>query len=519
MVLTLFKNYLLVTFGFTIFANASPTTPAKGQTQFTAFPANGAKDVNPDTHLVLTFPNTPKIGTSGFIRIYNAADKSLVDTIDMKIASSPYPSGKNPKNVNGETKGPDSSAMLGGTFQTTTVAGHSFHFFPIIVHDNVATIYPHHNKLQYGKTYIVKIDPSVLEQAGRPFPGITGDDTWTFTTKSAPPPKDSARIVVAADGSGDFNTLQGAIDFLPEAPTKQITIFIKNGDYEEIVVMNKKSNVVIRGEDREKVRVGYPNNSFFNIGKTRNAFTIEKCTKLQLSSFTVTNYFVGQAEAMRVGGTRIILDHMTLNGSGDAFTTDPGTSIYFVDSKLTGHGDTILGYGAVFFHRSEVHSIGPFSWTRTAHGNHGNIFVNSSLIAIQTPLPWSVTERNPKGQTPMSTFARLTKNCKGVDMSEMDEATIEKTRCNFPYAEMVLINTKTSGISPRGWGEVQPKEEFSHKNIHFWEYNTMNADGSPVDYSKRSDKIGERLKMPENATTIADYSNPEFVLGWKPVVV
>jgi pectinesterase len=518
MVSKLFTNLLVVAVGFSISAQAGPALFAKRQSQFTAFPANGAKNVNPDTHLVLTFPGSPKIGTSGLIRIYNAVDKSLVDTIDMKIASSPYPTGKNPKNVNGETKGPDSSAALGGTFQTTTVGGHSFHFFPIIVHDKVATIYPHNNKLQYGQTYIVKIDPSVLEQASGSFQGFTSDDAWTFTTKSSPPPKDTTRVVVAADGSGDFNTLQGAIDFLPEAPAKQITIFVKNGNYEEIVVMNKKSNVVIRGEDREKVRVGYPNNSFFNIGKTRNAFTIEKSTKLQLSSFTVTNYFTGQAEAMRVGGTRIVLDHITLDGSGDAFTTDPGTSIYFVDSKLSGHGDTILGYGAVFFHRSEVHSIGPFSWTRTSRGNHGNIFVNSSLIAIKEPLPWSVTEKNPKGQTPESTFARLTKNCK-EDMSAMDEATIEKKRCNFPYAEMVLINTKTSGISPKGWGEVQPEGEFSHKNIHFWEYNTMNADGSPMDYSKRSDKIGERLKMPENATTIANYSNPEFVLGWNPVVV
>jgi pectinesterase len=515
MVPTLLTKLLLGAFSFGILSQASQTPAAKRQAQFTTFPANGAKDVNPDTHLVLKFSGTPKTGNSGFIRIYNAADKSLVDTIDMRIASSPYPLGRNPKNTNGETKGPDSNAALGGTFQTTNVGGHQFYFFPIIVHDNVATIYPHNNKLQYSQTYLVKIDPSVLASAGGSFPGI---DTWTFTTKSAPPPKNAARVVVAADGTGDFNTLQGAIDFLPEAPANQITIFVKNGNYEEIVVMNKKSNVIIRGENREKVRVGYPNNSFFNIGKTRNAFTIEKCTRLQLSSFTVSNYFIGQAEAMRIGGTRIILDHMTLDGSGDAFTTDPGASIYFVDSKLTGHGDTILGYGAVFFHRSEVHSIGPFSWTRTSHGNHGNIFVNSSLIAINKPLPWSVTDSNPRGQTPESTFARLTKNCK-ENMAQMDEATIEKKRCNFPYAEMVLINTKTSGVSPKGWGEVQPKEEFSHKNIHFWEFNTMDANGSPIDYSKRSKKIGERLTATQNATTIANYSNPEFVLGWSPVVV
>jgi pectinesterase len=491
--------------------------PLAAQDSFTTFPANGAKDINPDTHLVLTFPSTPNIGTSGFIRIYNAVDKQLVDSIDMKIPSSPYPTGRDPKNIKGTTKGADGSSAVSGNFQTTTVGGRSFHFFPIIVHDKVATIYPHPNKLRYGQTYIVKVDSSVLKSADGTFPGITSDDSWTFTTKPAPPSKNATRLVVAADGSGDFNTLQGAIDFLPAAPPKQITIFIKKGDYEELIVINNKSNVIVRGEDRDKVRVGYPNNSFFNVKKTRYPFTITNSADMQFSSFTVSNYFIGQAEAMYVNAKRIILDHMTLDGSGDAFTTEKGTSVYFVDSKLSGHGDTILGYGAVFFHRSEVHSIGPFSWTRTAHGNHGNIFVNSSLIAINKPLPWSVTASNPRGQMSESVFARLTYNCKGKDMAAMTDAEVESSRCNFPYAEMVLVNTKAIGVSPKGWGEVQGPP-FRRNNVHFWEYNTMDGNGSPLDVSKRAE-IGKQLTMAKDATTIADYSNPMFVLGWKPVVV
>ena len=37
------------------------------------FPEKGAKGVNPDTHLVLTFDQTPVIGSTGFIRIWDAA--------------------------------------------------------------------------------------------------------------------------------------------------------------------------------------------------------------------------------------------------------------------------------------------------------------------------------------------------------------------------------------------------------------------------------------------------------------
>ena len=38
-----------------------------------------------------------------------------------------------------------------------------------------------------------------------------------------------------ADGTGDFNTVQSAIDFIPDHNPKRVTIFTKNGVYEEIV--------------------------------------------------------------------------------------------------------------------------------------------------------------------------------------------------------------------------------------------------------------------------------------------
>src|SRR6185312_3136244 len=37
------------------------------------FPADRASGVNPDTHLVLTFPSAPALGRFGLIRIYDAA--------------------------------------------------------------------------------------------------------------------------------------------------------------------------------------------------------------------------------------------------------------------------------------------------------------------------------------------------------------------------------------------------------------------------------------------------------------
>ena len=38
------------------------------------FPSHMAKEVSPDTHLRITFPEVPVLGKSGLIRIYDAAD-------------------------------------------------------------------------------------------------------------------------------------------------------------------------------------------------------------------------------------------------------------------------------------------------------------------------------------------------------------------------------------------------------------------------------------------------------------
>jgi pectinesterase len=208
---------------------------------------------------------------------------------------------------------------------------------------------------------------------------------------------------------------------------------------------------------------------------------------VQLSNFTINNYVKGQAEALLIEGTRVILDHMTLNGSGDAFTTY-GT-IYVADSKLTGDGDTVLGYGSVYWLRSEIDSASAVTWTRTVQGIHGNVFVNSTII----------------GLSGNDTFARLPDNAGGV-------------LPNWPYAEMVLINTRTVGIAPVGWGPVQGPP-FDTNHLHLWEYNTMDLEGFPVDTSERLN-VSRQLKLPKDSKLIAQYTDRAYVLGgWTPVVL
>jgi len=484
------------------------------------YPTNHAVGVNPDTHLVIRFSSAPTIGTSGQIRIYDAAGHRLVDTLDMSIPAGPDPSRRVTAPAEPGIPLPDSIPTSPTTttpavrmtpadlhsYQLDTIGGlENFHFYPAIVHGNVATIYPHHHVLRYGRRYIVQIDAGVLRLAEGGFAGFTTDQAWTFRTKKGGPPADATRVVVAADGSADFSTVQGAVDFVPDHPSHRVTIFIKDGMYEEIVFFQNKSNLTIRGEDREKVQVGYANNSAFNPPQPgpnrRCAFSVYDSGDVELENFSVSNYAYGQAEGLLIFGRRNIVSHMNIKGSGDAINLRG--PVYLTESRIIGDGDTILGVGPAFFDHCEIQSIGPFMWIRNTEANHGNVFVDCAFIARERPAapqrataaPSSMMETRALS-TPV--LARLPNN-HGL---------------NYPYAEAVLIRCRLKGIAAEGWGPV----EADTAHLRLLEFESTDLDGHPIDTTHRA-AASKQLTLPQDAEIIANYSKPAFVLGgWTPVV-
>jgi len=185
----------------------------------------------------------------------------------------------------------------------------------------------------------------------------------------------------------------------------------------------------------------------------------------------------GQAEGLLITGDRNILSHVTVIGAGDALQANG--RIYMVDSTINGTGDTIPGRGTLFCERCTIKSTRVMMWPRNRQENHGNVFKDSTFVGTDEP----------------TTIARSPKN---------DSFT-------YPYAEVVLLNSTLINIAPEGWSDAD-----KGGNVHFWEYNSRNQDGSPVDVSKRV-PWSRQLDKLKDAKLIADYSRPEFVLaGWKP---
>lgn len=477
-------------------------------------PRAGATGINPDTPLRLVFDSPPVPGTRGQVRIYDAADDRLVDTLDLSIPAGPttgrtaprapylaqpYPY-DGPRRTNADTKpgtptrGLEPAPVAApGNYQLTIIGGFTegFHFHPVIVRDRTALVTPHHNLLAYGRTYYVQVDPGVLTGDG--FQGIAGK-AWRFTTKREAPASDAAQLTVSAAGDGDFSTVQGALDHVPDRPARRTTIFVKNGDYEEIVYFRNKRKLAIVGEDRDKVRIHYANNEVFNphplnvatnerpgtFPSRRAAFMADNVEDIALVNLTIETTAKGQAEGLLLNGARNIVTHATVRGSGDALQTNG--SAYYSHFTLTGDGDTILGRGPAYFRDCDIASKGAFMWIRNTETNHGNVFVGCRFTAIGAP-----TE-----------IARLPDN---------------KGR-NYPHAEAVLIDSTLDGIVPAGWGEIGD----GATHVKFWEFNSRRPDGSPVDTGARHPR-SRQLDAVRDAAVIAQYRDPAWVLGgWRPAL-
>ena len=487
-----------------------PLLAACAQDPVSYFPARKAEGVNPDTHLVLTFPEPPVRGEAGFIRIFDARSGECVDSLDLSLPDGltqsrqygpecdytpvPYDYSREVVATNKNTLPGTPSGVAEPTprdMQLTIIGGFTdgFRFHPVIIHDNTATIYLHNNLLEYGHDYYVTIDPGAIV-CGE-FQGVK-KGAWMFSTKAAGP-ADPRHLSVAADGRADFSTVQGALDAVPDFCSDTTWITVAPGDYEELVYARNKSCVVIRGAGMDATKVHYPNNEVFNphplrvktnewpgtFPSRRAAFALDNCHDIILEDICIATDLFGQAEGLLLNGERIAMYRVRIIGSGDALQAN-GT-VYMQDSELIGDGDTILGRGSLFALHSKFYNHGgPFSWVRNVKPAHGDVFVECHFEGLpDRPADYGRTNTN--------------------------HGTA------YPDAEFVVIDCTTRHFNPQGWSAI------GEKSSTMLEFNTRDADtGQPVDVSKRH-KYSRQLDARKDAALIAKYRDPAFVLnGWNP---
>lgn len=423
-------------------------------------PRPGARHVCADTPLTVTFDQPVAIGAAGLIRVLRS-DGTVVDTIDLSAAVQTRTIGLNPT---------------------------PFNYHPVLVGGDRASIHLH-GQLAYGETFSVLIDPGVFTTAsGQPLPGVTDPAAWRFSTRPAPPSLDRGHLTVAADGSGDFATVQGAVDRVPAGNTKKVRITVRRGTYTEIVYVGATQPfIAIQGEDRDETVVQYANNNNFNAGGNRAMFGVD-ASDFTLASITLHNTTPeggSQAEALRGSGQRILLDRVSLKSRQDTLMLQG--SAFVTHSYIEGDVDFMWGHGTVFFeacelralHRTVSTSADYYTQIRNVQTQNGNVYHRCRL----TP--------DPNG-TP-SDVAYL--------------ARIDPTV--FPYSQVVYIDCAMGPhVSPAGW---LLNHATTAPFVQFWEFGSTDLMGRRLDVSGRA-PFARQLTVPE----VSLWSDPEFVLGWAP---
>jgi hypothetical protein len=192
--------------------------------------------------------------------------------------------------------------------------------------------------------------------------------------------------VVTADYSGDFATVQGAVNSVASGNTTSTLINIRNGTYTELVNIKTKHNLDLRGQSRSGVIIGYPNNNNVYGGAPQRAAFVINGNDCTLETLTLTNMTPsggGQAEAVDVEGTRTIFYNMDLDSYQDTFLVhSAGKLVYFKDSLIQGQTDFNWGYGTVYYTNCEIRCLlsgGHVTQPRSSPGSNGFAFVNCRI--------------------------------------------------------------------------------------------------------------------------------------------
>jgi hypothetical protein len=382
--------------GFVTSANAKlaiySTTLTGGPSQ----PANNSTGVCYDTPLYITFNGPVTVANSGKVRIYNINNPvTPVDTIDLganAVVISPSI---------GITNNIQPHSLFSGDSQV-------INYFPVIVTGDTAAIYPHGGVMTNNQTYYVTMDPGIVADTnGAYFPGISATNAWQFTTKPTGP-ANPTNLLVAADGSGDFVTVQGAVDSVLAGNTNYTLINVNNGNYVEIVDITGKNNITFNGQSREGTLIGYPNNNnLTGTTSARMAFKVNS-SDIKLENLTITNGTPqggSQAEALLIynSGLRCVVDGCDIVSRQDTILVNATNSQgYFYNCKVVGNFDYVWGEGAGYFDTCIFHTI--TNVLSTSYNLTAARTGTSSTLSASTP--WV----NPNGTT-YSAYGMSFVNC------------------------------------------------------------------------------------------------------------
>lgn len=255
-------------------------------------------------------------------------------------------------------------------------------------------------------------------------------------------------FVVAIDGSGNFKTVQEAINAVPDFRNKTTTIFIKKGTYKEkLVLAASKRNVKFIGESLKETILTYD-----DYNQKKNIFGEEKGTSGSSSFYIYGEGFsaenitfenssgpVGQAVAVWAGGDKLIFNNCRFLGFQDTlYTYGANNRQYYYNCYIEGTVDFIFGASTAWFESCTI-------FCKKAG------YITAASTADTTKFGYVFNKCKINGDAPANSFYL--------------------GRPWRPYAKVVYLNCELPGlINPQGWNNWS--KESNEQTAYYAEYKS-----------------------------------------------
>lgn len=291
-------------------------------------------------------------------------------------------------------------------------------------------------------------------------------------------------FVVAKDGTGDFFTVQEAINAVPDfRKLSRTTILVRAGVYKEkLVVPECKTGISLLGQNGAVISgddfSGKKNCFGESMGTSGSASCYIYAPDFYAENITFENTAgkVGQAVACFVSGDRVFFKNCRFKGNQDTlYTYGKGMRQYFEDCYVEGTVDFIFGWSEAVFNRCTIHSLG-----------------DGYLTAPSTD----------KGQK----YGYIFYDCK---MTGAEGAKAYLSRPWRPYAQAVFIRCSLGKqIRPEGWDNWGKAS--NEKTVNYAEYKNT-GEGAALTH---------RAAFGRQLNDLNGYDIEKVLLGsdgWNPV--
>ncbi|WP_329265365.1 pectinesterase family protein [Streptomyces pseudovenezuelae] len=306
-------------------------------------------------------------------------------------------------------------------------------------------------KTYYAYTLDKTADVPALLKSGAGPRGSIGT-TATATTKAA-----ATTLTVAKDGSGQYSTVQAAVNAVPANNSSRVVISVKPGTYRELVkVPSNKPHVTIQGtgSSRNDTVIVYNNASGTpkpdgsgTYGTGGSATVAVEADDFQARNLTVSNDFdeaahqdiANQAVALRTAADKVFLDGVIVTGDQDTLLVDTAAKdrlgrVYMTNSYVVGNVDFIFGRATAVIDKSVITlkkrwngtSAGYVTAPSTAANRKGILIANSTVngdvssASFYLGRPWHAggdTTLDPQTTVRNTSLSAAIKSTPWTDMS------------------------------------------------------------------------------------------------------